>query len=188
MVNRIDIISVAAKKVRLPTTKANQYIKQLDKALGIVLSELPLVEARQFSEYHRKDLESALREAVALADLKKISKKWEPKRKIESGATQTEVTNALVELLYEKRGPYEPITFTLEQARNFGEKRKAQLQDEIERLAPLADLRKLARKWDKHNKSLPNSSRKEMSNRLLSLLNEASEPSPPPPKKSARKK
>lgn len=188
MANRIAIISTVAEKVRLPTTKASQYLKQLDKALGIVLSELPLNEARQLPEYHRNNLESALREAVVLSDLKKIAKKWEPKRKIESGTTQTEITNALVELLHEKRSPYEPSTFTLEQARNLGEKRKVLLEDQIERLAPLTDLKKLARKWDKHNKSLPNSGRKDISKRLIALLSEAAEPFPPPPKKSTRNK
>lgn len=188
MVNRIDVLSVTANKVQLPATKAAQYLKQLDKALGLVVSELPLEEAQRLSSVDRKNLETALREAIPIADLKKISKKWEPKRKIEASATQTEVTNALVELLHKKRRPYAAITFTLAQARSFDNETKLEIYYQIDNLAPLTDLKNLAKKWDRYNKYLPSSSRKEIVQRLISLLNGTSEPFPPPPKKSTRKK
>jgi len=188
MVNRIDILSVTADKVQLPATKATQYLRQLDKALGLVVSELPLAEAQSLSSVDRKNLESALCEAIPIADLRKISKKWEPKRKIEAGVTQTEIINALVELLNQKRKPYAAITCTLAQARSLDNEKKSELRYQIDCLAPLSDLKSLARKWDRHNKSLPNSGRKDISKRLIALLSEAAEPFPPPPKKSTRKK
>jgi len=188
MVNRIDILSVTANKVQLPATKATQYLKQLDKALGLVVSELPLAQAQSLSSVDRKNLEIALREAIPIADLKKISKKWEPKRRIEASASQTEITNALVELLHQKRKPYVAITFTLAQARSLDNEQRSEIGYQIDSLAPLTDLKSLARKWDRHNKSLPNASRKEISKKLNSLLHETSEPVPPPPKKSARRK
>jgi hypothetical protein len=100
-----------------------------------------------------------------------------PKRKIDGSASQTEVAEALVALLQGEREPYVSCTtFTLAQARVLGHSEKRALGDSIAQWAPEADLRKLAKKWDKNNDALADMTLSKLRSALLALLQERAEP------------
>jgi hypothetical protein len=175
VVDRVGLLTVIASRASLSAIQVTQFNKQLDKALAIALAELALEDARLLSPPERGELEAALRDILTLPELKKVSKRWEPQRKIDPDVSQTEITDGLAELLHTKREPYAPCTRTLAQARALGEREKADLRHSL-RLAPAADLKKLARYWDKANGALAAAVRARLEKELLSLLDGKSEP------------
>lgn len=175
MVDRVGLLAVIASRAGLSAVQVTHFNRQLDKALAIALAELSLEDARVLAPRERGELERALRDILTFPELRKVAKRWEPHRKIDSDVSQTEITEALTGLLHAKREPYAPCTSTLAQARALGERQKADLRDSI-RLAPAGDLRKLAKKWDKANGALASAVRASLERELLSLLDGKTEP------------
>lgn len=182
MVDRVGLLSVVMDRVagrgNLSVVQASKFNDQLDKALAIVLAELTLEDARILSARERSELESTLRDILTPADLKSVSKKWEPQRKIDGSVHPNDIADGLIELLRGKREPYAPCTRTLDQARALGSAEKGSLRESISRWASDADLKSLAKKWDKENRSLPSEERSKLIARLLSLLDGTGEPIP----------
>lgn len=187
MVDRVALLNVLPNRASLPPTTALEFHKLLDKAIAMGIAELGLKDARLMSGQDRKELEGALKHILPLADLKKVAKKWEPQRKIEDGTSENRIADALVELLHGKREPYEYRDIALKEARELGGREKHVLSCSIKELAPLGDLKKLAKKWDKENKALATSERQQLATTLLALLDGRTEPTPKSPKgKKAR--
>jgi hypothetical protein len=176
MVDRVGLLEVVVTQASFSAAQAVELNRQLDRALAIALAELSLQAARALPERQRSELESTLRDILTIADLRKVARTWEPERRIDSDESQTEVTDRLVELLNGRREPYVPFTSTLEQARALGDRQKADLRDSIARLAPAADLKRLAAKWDRNNRALTSAARSTLAAGLLALLAGRTEP------------
>jgi hypothetical protein len=188
MVDRVEVLSVLPNRGSLPAVPEVEFHKLLDKAIAVALSELGLKDARKLPTQDRAGLEGALRHILTLADLKKVSRRWEPQRKIDDGTSENRIADALVELLHGRREPYEFCAITLAQARSLGARESDALRASIDRVAPVGDLRKLSKSWDKENKLLAASERKELASGLLALLGGKTEPMPPLKKAKAAKK
>jgi hypothetical protein len=177
MVDRVELLGVLIRSGEPSAARVVKIHQQLDKALSIALEEISLDKARDLSGSERGELVNTLRSILTIADLKKVAKVWEPKRKIDGSASQTEVAEALVALLQGERDPYVSCTtFTLAQARVLGHDERRALGDSIARWAPEADLRKLAKKWDKNNDVLADMNLSKLRLALLALLQERAEP------------
>jgi hypothetical protein len=180
MVDRVRLLSVVMDRVadrgNLPVQQASKFNALLKKALAIALAELTLEDARILSPQERSELESTLRDLLEPADLKNVSKKWEPKRKIDGHVHPDDVAEGLIELLRRKREPYSPSATTLEQARKRVSGEKANLRESISRWASDADRKSLAKKWDKDNPALTSEGRDRLIAGLLSLLDGKTEP------------
>lgn len=184
MVDRVALLNMLPNRASLPATPELEFHQLLDEAIAIALAELDLQDARALSSHAREEIEGALRDVLKLADLKKVAKRWEPKRKIENGISENRIADALVELLHSQREPYEYRAIPLIEARNLRSKAKEALAYSIGELAPVADLTKLAKLWDKENKALlsKTAERKQVATTLLALLAGDTEPMQPPPK------
>jgi hypothetical protein len=180
MVDRVGLLSVVIDRVAhrgsLSVPQAKKFNDQLDKALAIALAELTLEDARILSSRERGELEATLRDILEPGDLRNVSKKWEPRRKIDGHVHPDEVAHGLIELLHGKREPYVPCMITLEEARALGGTEKDNLRESISRWASDADRKSLAKKWDKDNPALTSEGRDELIAGLLSLLDGRSEP------------
>jgi hypothetical protein len=148
---------------RLSATQAAQLNRQLVRALAIALSEIDFRKARALP-------------AATRADLEKVSRRWEPQRRLDPAATQTEITDSLVALLHGTREPYVPCTRTLAQARALPDTDRAALTASIARWAPAMDLRKLATRWDRNKMPLASGARTALATGLLALLQGRAEP------------
>jgi hypothetical protein len=183
VVDRVGLLEALVTRARLPAAQAAQLNRQLDRALALAVGELALKDARALPTAARAELEGALRELLTAADLRRLAGGWEPRRRIDADASQTEITDSLAELLRGAREPYEPCTRTLGEARALPETQRAQLRASIARWAPAADLRRLAAKWDRHNRPLAQGARALLAAALVALLDGRCEPlagRPPP--------
>jgi len=190
MIDRVVLLSKLPNRDRLPATTELQFHELLDEAISMALAEVELKDVRGLSSHDRCEIEAALRDILELANLKKVAKKWEPERKFEAGISGNHIADALVELLHGAREPYAFRLLTLAEARTLGAKEKQALSYSIDHLIPLADLKKLAKLWDKQNKDLAAKSvqRRELAAALLKLLGGTSEPVPKLEKTKAPRK
>lgn len=186
MVDRVQLIDVASEHVRLPATKGVTFNNHLTKALMVLMAEFPLVAARQLPTPKRQELATAIEDVFTLADLKKISKKWEPKRPVDKGETQTELSDNLLQLLEGRRQPYEPITLSLKAARAQDADDRRGLAIKIKEVAPDKHVTSLVKKWDKHNQKLVVAKRADQVSTLVRLLQSELEPTPAPPRSKKR--
>jgi len=170
MVDRITIIDSLAKKIQLPPSKGVKFCKLLDQAIALALSEIALDDAKALSAGQREELAIAVHNNITRADAAKAAKKWEPKRPVDSHASHKEIADDLVALLNGERLPYSPISYSLSEARELPEAEKAALTNVIQNVAPTADLKKLAKRWDKKNKDLSCETRSNLVQTLNSLL------------------
>lgn len=188
MVDRVALITTVSKKIKLSPSTSLKFNQALEKALALLLPALSLPDARQLSEDQRGELAFAIRDVLTLADLKKIAKQWDPKRAIEVTSSQTEICTRLLDLLRGKSEPYFPISVSLAQAQGLNERDKSDLLKIIGGIAPVGDLRKLAKKWDKQNEKLLAASKPDLGRALTALLEGMREPLPAPEKANKRKK
>lgn len=190
MIDRVVLLSKLPNRGRLPATTERHFHELLDEAISMALAEAELEEVRGLSTQDRGEIEAALRDILELANLKKVAKKWEPDRKLEAGVSGNHIADSLVRLLQGERQPYVLCSLTLDQARALGAQEKHALKHSIDQLSPLADLKKLAKLWDRENKGLAANgvSRKELTAALLDLLAGTTEPVPPPAKAKKSKK
>jgi hypothetical protein len=176
MVDRIAIIDSLAKEIELPPSKGVKFCKLLDQAIALALSEIALDDAKALSADRREELAIAMHNNITRSDAVKVAKKWEPKRPVDSHSSHKEIADDLVALLNGERLPYSPISYSLSEARGLTEAEKAALANLIQNVAPTADLKKLAKKWDKKNKDLPSETCSNLVQTLNSLLQGDCEP------------
>lgn len=191
MIDRVVLLSKLPNRGRLTATTELQFHGLLDEAISMALAEADLKDVRGLSSQDRGEIAAALRDILELANLKKVAKKWEPDRKFEAGVSGNHIADSLVELLQGEREPYALCSLTLAEARALPAQRKHALKCSIDQLTPLADLKKLARRWDKENRTLAATTvaRRELVTALLDLLAGTAEPVAPPARtKRAAKK
>jgi hypothetical protein len=187
MVDRIELIRAATPAAKLKEAAIHKLNELLDKALATILVELDLDAARGLAAPAIQELEDQLG-ALTMQDLKKLSARWEPNRKLDVGTTATELRASLCELLNGKRPPYQPLTMELAEALALDDHRKAQIRTTIEQIAPATDLKKLLKKWDKHNTPDAQTLRTWYSARAIELISGAepvAKPAKGKPKKAA---
>lgn len=188
MVNRIAIIASIAERINLPASNGVKFCKLLDQAIALGLSEIALEDARALPADLRDELSIALQNNITRADAAKVAKKWEPKRPVDSQASHTEIAANLIALLQGERQPYSPISCSLSEARGLSTAEKTALTNIIKDIAPAADLKKLAKTWDKLNTNLQSEARTNQVRILISLLYGNCEPVAPPSKEPKKKK
>lgn len=176
MVNRVGLLQVIAPSVKLAARDGVAYQKALTTSLAILIRNYELSEAQRLKAAEKQELSTAIDQLFTLPELKKISKRWEPKRAVASGFTQTEIVRALQSLLNCSREPYARPTLKLDAARKLSGKDKAELLEQIQVLMPLAELRAVLRLWDKKLKIPKGWTVRQYKERLQALLRGSVEP------------
>lgn len=150
MLDRIELIQGLNRlPLKMTGTAQRGLEKTLDKAVGQMLLGLPLPAARAAPSSVRKAISEGLNEALVMADLKKVSKLWEPKRTVAPGVAHGELAADLTDLMEGRREPFEPTKLSLIQARALGGSARAELVLGIQRFATLPQLKATLKKWDK---------------------------------------
>ena len=160
----------------LNVTAERAFEKALNKAIALAMSGVDLADARKADPSTQRNIKSALEDCLTMAELKKVSKKWEPKRTVTSSTSHQELVDQLTELLEEKRTAFQPPKMSLAQARSFDPKEAAALAYQIEHLCTPAQIKSLLKKWDKHNQALLTRGAEAQSNHLIVLLNGEANP------------
>ncbi|MEZ6002056.1 hypothetical protein [Hyphomonas sp.] len=182
MLDRIELISaVNGFPLKISATAQRALHKTLDKALGQMLVALPLEAAQAATATEQRMIIEAFTESLSMADLKKISKLWEPKRTVTSSVAQTELARDLEQLLFRSREPFKPTTLSLAQVRSLSDADRGTIETGIRRFATASQAKALLRKWDKHNNLKTGGGDAEIRERLLDLIAGA-EAVPKPPK------
>lgn len=170
MVNRVDLIRAVSPSVKLPTKDGVAYQKALTKSLIILLANYDLEDARNLNKAEKKELATSIDQLFTLAELKRISKKWEPNRSVSSGFTQSEIVHALHTLLFEEREPYIRPKLKLNEAQALKGREYQALGAQIEKYMPLAELKKVLTLWDKKFKPPKSWSVRQYRERVLGLF------------------
>jgi hypothetical protein len=173
MVDRVALLSAIAD-ADLPAAAEKKVSDLLDKAIALKLAGLPLTEAQAFTPTLKSELAIALHHNITRADVVKVAKIWEPKRKIDAAASHTDIANSLTELLKKERKPYSPITLTLGEARALPEAERMTLAHVITAIASGTDIKKLLRKWDGNDAALRRAPAAEQAKHLVKLLDHKS--------------
>ncbi len=159
--------------------------RKMDAAVVALALNLPLDQARSLPDPQRRDLQVALSEVLSAADRRRVSRLWEPQRRLDQ-TNGVDLLGDLRALLAGERQPYERSKLSLAEAQGLRGDQRAQFQDTIKRLAPLNDLKSLVRRWDRHNRAMPDRSRKEIAGHLCALMDATVDPHPAPPRSSTR--
>jgi hypothetical protein len=105
MLNRSTLLSSLEGAAKLPADVTLKADALYDKLIVLVALQTTLDQARRLSGSSRNDLRTFVRGAMTLAELKRLSKVWDPQRKVASEITQTELSRDLCELLDGRRQP-----------------------------------------------------------------------------------
>lgn len=171
MLDRIEFISELNKQsLKLSSTAQRGLEKTLNKAIGQMIVGLTLTEAKAAPSHLKSLVSKSFDEALSMADLKKLSKLWEPKRTVPAGVAQSELARDLILLMKEERPPFEPTKLSLAQARSLGAHDKADLVLGIERYATLPQLKATLKKWDKASPLVTQGDINSVRSALLTLL------------------
>ncbi|MCI4662797.1 MAG: hypothetical protein MRY63_13370 [Neomegalonema sp.] len=184
MVDRTNLLKLCVEQVKFNSADAVKFNNTLSRALAIALPAISLERAQAICEHDGGDLIASLKTLLTIPELKKVAKAWEPKRTIAATETQTEIATALIELLEGSRAPYEKPSLTLKAAHALSREQHEALRHLIAHRAPLAHLRSLATKWDKHGPSMKSEELGTVRKHLLALLDAQSAPTSAPAKKS----
>lgn len=171
MVDRVALLAAVAK-ADLPAAAEKKVNDLLDKAMATRLAGFPLADAQGLTPSQQRELAIALHHNITRADAVKVAKIWEPKRKIASAASHTDIANSLIDLLNKERQPYTPITLSLAEARALSKAERTAVAHLIISIAPAADLKKLLKKWDGANASLRTAPSTELARHLVGLLDD----------------
>lgn len=76
-----------------------------EKLASLYVLQIPLKDAKSLSTDLRADLKVLIGDIFALADLKKLSRKWDPKKKLPADLSQSDLAAHLVALLDGKAAP-----------------------------------------------------------------------------------
>lgn len=155
MLDRIELIQGLNRlPLKMTATAHRAFEKTLDKAVGQMLFGLPLPAARAAPGSVRKAIAEALNESLVMADLKKVSKLWEPKRTVPAGVAHRDLAADLTDLMEGRREPFEPTKLSLNQAQALSSTAKAELVLGIQRFATLPQVKATLKKWDKASPAL----------------------------------
>jgi hypothetical protein len=183
MLDRIVLLSeLNSLQVEMKATAQRALEKTLNKAIGQLLAGLPLAEAMSAPQTTRQLISIGFEESLTMAEIKKVSKLWEPKRTVPASIAHTELAQDLTDLMDGRRKPFVPTKLTLPQARSLGSADARELKLGLERFATAAQLKALLKKWDKHSALNKGGKEPEIRERLLSLLLHRAEPDPKPAK------
>ena len=181
MVDRVKVLAGIAPLAAFTSVAGKKFNDQLTKAIGLGLANLPLAKARELPAFVRAEVGATLRGLLTSSELKAVAKSWEPKRKVEPDESQTQLAANLEALLLGVRSPYSLPTETLVDARALSSADLGLLLQTLVEVAPLSDLKKVAKKWDKHNASLQSLPKKQLIERLGSLAKGDEKPAAKPP-------
>jgi len=171
MLDRFELLrELNAQPLKLNSAAHRALEKTLNKAIAQMIVGLTLQAARSAPESTRKAIAAGFAEALAMAELKKLSKLWEPKRAVPASAGHAELAADLVALMEGQRAPFEPTKLGLAQARSLGDKDKAELLLGIQRLASLPQLKAILKKWDKASPLNTGGDEKAIRAALLGML------------------
>lgn len=172
MLDRIELLrDLNGLPLKLKGADQRALEKTLNKAIGQMLFGLPLPAARAASTQSKRAIFAGFVEALTMAELKKVSKLWEPKRAVPTSISHAELAADLAALMNRERELFEPTKLGLAQARSLGVAEKAQLILGIERFASLAQLKTILKKWDKASPLNSGGDEKAIRAALLALLN-----------------
>tara|TARA_R110000796_G_scaffold49335_4_gene117819 strand:- start:3792 stop:4352 length:561 start_codon:yes stop_codon:yes gene_type:complete len=186
MVDRIELVAeLGALPLKLTSTAERGLEKTLNKAISQMLTGLELETAKRAPGSVRQHVAQSFSDALTMAELKKVSKLWEPKRTVSAGLAHSELVRDLVELLEGRRTPFVPTKLSLPQARSLGGVAKSELASGIQHFCTPPQLKALLKKWDKHSDINKASDMDAIRHRLLALLSEevVAASAPPKPKK-----
>jgi hypothetical protein len=181
MVDRVAVLAGISPQAVFSAAAGKKFNDQLTKAIGVAMGSLPLAKARELPEPVRAEVGATLRGLLTFAELKAVAKSWEPKRKVEPDESQTQLANNLEALLLGVRPPYSIPTENLVEAIALASAELDSLLKTLVEVAPWSDLKKVAKKWDKHNLSLQTLPRKQVIERLVALATGAEKPAVKPP-------
>lgn len=182
MVDRVAVLAGISPQAEFSATAGKKFNDQLTKAIGIAMISLPLAAARELPAPVRAEVGATLRGLLSSAELKAVAKSWEPKRKVEPDESQTQLADNLEALLLGRRPPYSLPVETLADARALASAELDSLLQTLAGFAPLSDLKKVAKKWDKHNASLQSLLRKQLIEHLAALAMGVEKPAARPPR------
>tara|TARA_R110001599_G_scaffold24650_3_gene88874 strand:- start:548 stop:1111 length:564 start_codon:yes stop_codon:yes gene_type:complete len=187
MVDRIELVAeLGALPLKLTSTAERGLEKTLNKAISQMLTGLELDAAKSAPGSVRKHVAQSLSDALTMAELKKVSKLWEPKRTVSAGVAHSELARDLVELLEGRRSPFVPTKLSLPQARSLGGVAKSELASGIQRFSTPPQLKSLLKSWDKHSALNQSSDVNGVRNRLIALLVGEITVTDPPPKQNKK--
>lgn len=169
MVDRVAVLAGISPQAVFSAAAGKKFNDQLTKAIGVAMGNLPLAKARELPEPVRAEVGATLRGLLTFAELKAVAKSWEPKRKVEPDESQTQLANNLEALLLGRRAPYSLPAETLADAKALAAREREELLEILVEVAPMSDLKKVAKRWDKHNVSLQSVPRKQLTQRLEAL-------------------
>jgi hypothetical protein len=173
MLDRFELLrELNGQPLKLKSSDRTALEKTLNKAIAQMLVGLTLDAARGASPTARQAIAAGFAEALALAELKKVSKLWDPKRAVPASAAHAELAGDLVALMEGQRSPFEPTKLGLAQARSLGEKEKVELMLGIQRLASLPQLKPILKKWDKASPLNTSGDEKAIRAALFEMLGE----------------
>lgn len=169
MVDRVAVLAGISPHAAFSAAAGKKFNDHLTKAIGVAMGNLPLVAARELPAPVCAEVSATLRGLLTLAELKAVAKSWEPKRKVEPDESQTQLAINLEALLFGRRLPYSPPAETLADVKALAASDREALLKILVEVAPMSDLKKVAKRWDKHNASLQSVPRKQLIERLLAL-------------------
>lgn len=171
MLDRIELLrDLNGLPLKLKGAEQRALEKTLNKAIGQMLFGLALPTARAASGPTKAAVFAGLVEALTMAELKKVSKLWEPKRAVPASISHAELASDLAALMNSEREPFEPTKLGLAQARSLGEKEKADLALGIQRFASPTQLKAILKKWDKASPLNTGGDEKAIRGVLLTML------------------
>ena len=181
MVDRIELVAeLGALQLKLTSTAERGLEKTLNKAIGQMLTGLPLEAAKEAPGSVRSHIIQSFTDALTMAELKKVSKLWDPKRTVSSTLAHSDLAHDLKDLLNGKRSPFQPTKLSLPQALSLGDAEKSELVYGILRFCTTPQLKALLKKWDKHSEINKSSDPSAIRRQLMALLSGGVVASPTP--------
>lgn len=172
MLDRFELlIALNSQPLKLNSAGHRALEKTLNKAIGQMIVGLSLDAAKAAPESTRKAIAAGFAEALAMAELKKVSKLWDPKRAVAASIAHADLAGDLISLMEGQRRPFEPTKLGLAQARSLGDKDKAELVLGIQRLASLPQIKAILKKWEKASPLNTGGDEKAIRAALLGMLN-----------------
>jgi hypothetical protein len=171
MVDRVSLIAGLAGELPPLSASANvQAEKALNKVIALFMQQMPLAAARRLTGPAAHDLRRALEDVLTRAELKTVSKLWDPKRAVGNETSQSELAGQLAELLDGDREPFDPSPRPLQEARALDTKSRERLKDGLVRFASRPQLNAILKKWDRSTVFAANVPRAAIVRHLCELL------------------
>lgn len=114
-----------------------------DALIAQLILRLPLAAAQSLSTDVKMQMEIAFDEVMTFADLKRLSKAWDPVRFVSAGTAQSELVEDLAALLHGARAPFSAAVPALARLTSLDARGRKRLLDEWGRFASDAQLKSL---------------------------------------------